>query len=93
MLMCMSMTREEVIVEFKNHLIQYLNLLDTTPEQINNEEPLFGGDLGLDSIDSVELIVLLDREYGIKIKNPTEGRQILVDVNTIVDYIIANRTK
>ncbi|MEN9441691.1 MAG: hypothetical protein RLZ33_1768 [Bacteroidota bacterium] len=87
------MTREEVIVEFKNHLIQYLNLLDTTPEQINNEEPLFGGDLGLDSIDSVELIVLLDREYGIKIKNPTEGRQILVDVNTIVDYIIANRTK
>jgi acyl carrier protein len=66
------MTREEVIVEFKNHLIQYLNLLDTTPEQINNEEPLFGGDLGLDSIDSVELIVLLDREYGIKIKNPTE---------------------
>lgn len=87
------MTREEVIEEFKNHLIQYLNLLDTTPEQINNEEPLFGGDLGLDSIDSVELIVLLDREYGIKIKNPTEGRQILVDVNTIVDYIIANRTK
>ncbi len=87
------MTREEVIVEFKNHLIQYLNLLDITPEQINNEEPLFGGDLGLDSIDSVELIVLLDREYGIKIKNPTEGRQILVDVNTIVDYIIANRTK
>ena len=53
----------------------------------------FGGDLGLDSIDSVELIVLLDREYGIKIKNPTEGRQILVDVNTIVDYIIENRTK
>ena len=87
------MTREEVIVEFKNHLIQYLNLLDTTPEQINNEEPLFGGDLGLDSIDSVELIVLLDREYGIKIKNPTEGRQILGDVNTILDYIIANRTK
>ena len=87
------MTREEVIVEFKNHLIQYLNLLDTTPEQINNEEPLFGGDLGLDSIDSVELIVLLDREYGIKIKNPTEGRQILVDVNTIVDYMIASRTK
>ncbi len=87
------MTREEVTLEFKKHFIQYVNLLDTTPEQISNEEPLFGGDLGLDSIDSVELIVLLDREYGIKIKNPAEGRQILVDVNTIVDYIIANRTK
>lgn len=89
----MEITREDLIVEFKQHLISYLNLLDTTPEAIKNDEPLFGGDLGLDSIDSVELIVLLDREYGIKIKNPTEGRQILVDVNTIVDYIIANRTK
>lgn len=87
------MTREELIIEFKNHLITYLNLLDTTPEAIKNDESLFGGDLGLDSIDSVELIVLLDREYGIKIKNPADGRQILVDVNTIVDYIEANRTK
>lgn len=87
------MAKEELILEFKNHLITYLNLLDTTPEDIKVDEPLFGGDLGLDSIDSVELIVLLDREYGIKIKNPADGRQILVDVNTIVDYIEANRTK
>lgn len=89
----METNKEALSLEFKNHLITYLNLLDTTPEAIKNDDPLFGGDLGLDSIDSVELIVLLDREYGIKIKNPTEGRQILVDVNTIVDYIIANRTK
>ena len=89
----MTTNREELIVEFKEHLIKYLNLLDTKPEDIKDDEPLFGGDLGLDSIDSVELIVLLDREYGIKIKNPTEGRQILVDVNTIVNYIVANRTK
>lgn len=89
----MTTNREELIVEFKEHLIKYLNLLDLTPDGIKNDEVLFGGDLGLDSIDSVELIVLLDREYGIKIKNPTEGRQILVDVNTIVDYILANRTK
>lgn len=89
----MTTNREELIVEFKQHLIQYLNLLDMTPEDIKNDIPLFGEELGLDSIDSVELIVLLDREYGIKIKNPTEGRQILVDVNTIVDYIEANRTK
>jgi acyl carrier protein len=87
------MSNESLKLEFKEHLITYLNLLDTTPEQINDEEALFGGDLGLDSIDSVELIVLLDREYGIKIKNPQEGRQILVDVNTIVAYIEANRTK
>ena len=87
------MNREEVKDDFKVHLITYLNLLDITPDQIKDDEPLFGGDLGLDSIDSVELIVLLDREYGIKIKNPTEGRQILIDVNTIVDYIVLNRPK
>lgn len=87
------MDNEALKLEFKEHLIKYLNLLEVKPEDIKDDEPLFGGDLGLDSIDSVELIVLLDREYGIKIKNPTEGRQILVDVNTIVEYIIANRTK
>jgi acyl carrier protein len=89
----MTENREELIFEFKEHLIKYLNLLDLSPNDIKNDVPLFGDELGLDSIDSVELIVLLDREYGIKIKNPTEGRQILVDINTIVDYIIANRTK
>ena len=89
----MEQSRDALKLEFKGHLITYLNLLDVKAEEIKDDEPLFGGDLGLDSIDSVELIELLDREYGIKIKNPTEGRQILVDVNTIVDYIEANRTK
>lgn len=87
----MSESREELKLELKNHIIQYLNLLDIKPEDIKDDTPLFGPDLGLDSIDSVEMIVLLDREYGIKIENPTEGRQILVDVNTIVDYIEKNR--
>ena len=87
------MTTNELTLEFKNHLITYLNLLDISIDDIKDDEPLFGGDLGLDSIESVELIVLLDREYGIKIKNPADGRQILVDVNTIVAYIEENRTK
>ncbi len=87
----MSQSREELTLELKKHIVEYLNLLDIKPEEINNDTPLFGPDLGLDSIDSVELIVLLDREYGVKINNPTEGRTILVDVNTIVDYILANR--
>lgn len=87
----MSQSREELTLELKKHIVEYLNLLDIKPEDIKNDEPLFGPDLGLDSIDSVEMIVLLDREYGIKINNPTEGRQILIDVNTIVDYILANK--
>ena len=58
-----------------------------------NDEQLFADGLGLDSIDSLELIVLLNREYGINIKDPKEGRKVLVDINTMVDYIIKHRIK
>ncbi|MEI2759476.1 MAG: phosphopantetheine-binding protein [Bacteroidia bacterium] len=86
------MTKEEIKPELKKHIIKYLNLLDLTPESINDDQPLFGeGGLGLDSIDSIELIVLLEREYGIKITDPKEGRKILIDVNTIADYIIQHK--
>ncbi len=71
----------------KEQIVKYLNLLDIKPEDIKDDEPLFGGDLGLDSIDSLELVVLLEREYGIKINNPTEGRKIFVDVNRMAAYI------
>lgn len=89
----MNQTKDELKVELKKHLIEYLNLLEMQPEDIKDDQLLFGEELGLDSIDSVEIIVLLDREYGIKIKDPKEGRKILVDVNTVVDYIIEHRTK
>lgn len=74
----------------KQQIVQYLNLLDIRPEEIRDDEPLFGGNLGLDSIDSLELVVLLEREYGIKINNPAEGRKILVDINHMADYILKN---
>lgn len=77
----------------KQQLIQHLNLTDLKPEDIKDDEELFGGGLGLDSIDSLELIVLLNREYGITIKDPKEGRKVLVDINTMADYIEKNRTK
>ena len=77
----------------KEQIIEFLNLTDLAPEDIKDDEELFGGGLGLDSIDSLELIVLLNREYGITIKDPKEGRRVLVDVNTMVDYIEKHRTK
>ncbi|MEP6673973.1 MAG: phosphopantetheine-binding protein [Ferruginibacter sp.] len=77
----------------KKQIIEFLNLTSLTPDDIKDDEPLFGEGLGLDSIDSLELIVLLNREYGILIKDPKEGRKVLVDVNTMVDYIEQNRTK
>jgi acyl carrier protein len=79
--------------QLKKQIIEFLNLKTLSPADIKDDEPLFGEGLGLDSIDSIELIVLLSREYGIEIKDPKDGRKILVDVNTMVDYIEKNRTK
>ncbi len=80
-------------LQLKQQIIQFLNLLSVTPDDIKDDEPLFGDGLGLDSIDSLELIVLLKKEYGIDIKDPREGRKVLVDVATMADYIQANATK
>jgi acyl carrier protein len=77
--------------ELKQHIIKYLNLLDIKPEDIADAEPLFGENLGLDSIDALELSVLMEREYGIKITDPAEGRKILYDVNSMAAHILANK--
>ena len=81
------MEKEALKYQLKKQIIEFLNLTPLTPEEIKDDEPLFGEGLGLDSIDSLELIVLLKKEYGISIKDPKDGRKILVDVNTMVDYI------
>lgn len=83
----------ELKATLKTQVIKYLNLLDITPDDIKDDTPLFGEELGLDSIDSIELIVLLEREYGIKITNPTEGRKILVDINKMAEYILEHSDK
>lgn len=87
------MEKTELKQILKKQIIEFLNLTSLKPDDIKDDEPLFGEGLGLDSIDSLELIVLLNREYGILIKDPKEGRKVLVDVNTMVDYIEQNRTK
>jgi len=76
--------------ELKIKIIEYLNLLEITPEDINDDMPLFGEGLGLDSIDSIELLVMLEREFSIKLENPTEARKILSNINEMSSYIIAN---
>jgi len=77
----------ELKEKLKGQIIHFLNLTDLTPADIKDDEPLFGDGLGLDSIDSLELIVLLKREYGINIQDPKEGRKVLVDVSSMADYI------
>lgn len=84
---------EELIYQLKEQIIDTLNLEEITPEDIDNDAPLFGEGLGLDSIDALELIVILDRYYGIKLANPAEGKAIFKSINTIAAYIAENRTK
>lgn len=83
----------ELIGKLKTQIIEALNLEDMTISDIDTEAPLFGSGLGLDSIDALELIVLLEREYGIKLTNPAEGKEIFRSVATIADYVSKNRTK
>lgn len=79
--------------QLKKQIVEFLNLTSVNPDDIRDDEPLFGEGLGLDSIDSIELIVLLSREYGVEIKDPKEGRKILVDINSIAAYVENHRTK
>jgi acyl carrier protein len=87
------MNNAELKEQLKSQIIHFLNLTDLTPADIKDDEPLFGDGLGLDSIDSLELVVLLKREYGITIQDPREGRKVLVDINTLADYIEQHGTK
>jgi len=84
---------EELIIELKEKIIDVLNLEEMTPDDIATDEPLFGEGLGLDSIDALELIVLLEKSYGIKLSNPAEGKVIFKSVGTIAEYVSKNRKK
>lgn len=76
----------------KVQIIEQLNLEDLTPADIANDAPLFGNDgLGLDSIDALEFIVLLESNYDIKIADPSEGKEIFHSVDSLAAYIEKNR--
>ena len=84
---------DELILELKNELIKVLNLEGVKPEDIGDDSELFGGGLGLDSIDALALIVLLEKNYGIKLTDPAQGKEIFKSVRTMAEYVRAHRTK
>ena len=84
---------EELILELKQEIIKALNLEEMTPDEIDENDALFGEGLGLDSIDALELIVLLEKKYGIKLASPAEGKAIFKSVASIADYVSQHRTK
>jgi acyl carrier protein len=81
---------EALIAKLKNEIIDVLNLSEMTPESINEDEPLFVEGLGLDSIDALELIVLLERNYGLKLTTAEEGKTVLKSVRSMAEFIRKN---
>jgi len=84
---------EVLKLELKEKIIEQLNLEDVSIEEIGDNDPLFGDGLGLDSIDALELIVMLDKDYGIKLLDPKEGKKIFQSIEVMAAYITEHRTK
>ena len=84
----------DLVLELKKQIIASLNLEELAPEDIDETAPLFGEEgLGLDSIDALELIVLLEKNYGIRLANAAEGKSIFTSVKSIAEYVVKNRKK
>ena len=81
---------EQLISQLKQEIIEVLNLTELTPESIDENAPLFVEGLGLDSIDALELIVLLEKKYGLKLGTAEEGKKILHSVRTMAEFIRNN---
>ena len=73
--------------KLKELLIERLKFEDMTPDDIEDDEPLFAGRLGLDSIDALEIVVMLESEFGIKIKNESSARDNFRSISALADFI------
>lgn len=84
---------QDLKYELKKQIIEELNLEDIKPEDIIDDAPLFGDGLGLDSIDALELVVLMEKYHGVKILDETVGKKVLASINSMADYIVEENSK
>ncbi len=82
---------ENLITELKEKVVSHLNLEDIDPKTIDSDAPLFGDGLGLDSIDALELIVLLQQDYGIKVTNAEEGKNAFKSIRKMAEFITSKK--
>ena len=85
---------QELKQQLKKQIIEFLNLAPLTPEEIKDDEPLFGDGLGLDSIDILEVALIVSKQYGIQLRaDSQENQQIFRSLGHLAEYIAAHRTK
>jgi acyl carrier protein len=84
---------KQLLQELKRKIVEELQLEDVTPDELADETPFFDGGLGLDSVDLLILVALVDRDYGIQIFNRELGEKVFITLSTLAEYIEKNRKK
>jgi acyl carrier protein len=84
---------EALIAELKVKIISVLSLLDVTPEDIGDDDRFVGGDLGIDSIDVLELVLMLEKDYGVKIESKEMGMEAFASVRAMAGFVEKNRVR
>lgn len=86
-------TTQSLVDELKTLIVRHLNLEDVDPAAVNADEPLFGGGLGLDSVDALELVMLMETTYGAKIESSETGRKAFASLNSLAHFVQTHRKK
>ena len=81
---------EQLIEELKIKLVEILDMINVQPEDIDPDAPLFGGELEIDSIDVLEMVMMIEKDYGVRIDNQETGTKIFVNLRTLAAYIHEN---
>ncbi len=93
----MADTKEQELAkirkDLKEMIVRDLSLEDVTPADIKDDEVLFGEGLGLDSLDAVEIVVLLQRNFGLEVKNMDQGKEIFRTIDTLANFVYENKKK